>query len=125
LVSGETALANPIIKMEAAGEQPAVKLEGVKAPDWGYDGTRCHVLFSEALEAAQYQVWVSAYPDGRGAVQMGRMKKPGGLIEKLRPEIKLYLWVTYSIAATKEKKAVTSKPSNRLQIQLVDAFSQK
>ncbi len=122
---GETALANPIAKMQAAGELPAVKLEGVKMPDWGYDGTRCHVNFSEAPDAVEYQVWVSAYPDGRGAVQMGRMKKPGGLIGNLRPEIKLYLWVTYSIDPAKKKSVAASKPSNSLQIQLVDAFSQK
>ena len=67
------------------------------------------------------------YPDGRGAVQMGKMKAPGGLISNLRPAMKLYLWVTYSTAPVKGAKpaAASSKPSNRLEIQLVDAFSQK
>jgi hypothetical protein len=95
-------------------------------PDWGYDGTRCHVQFSEAPDAAEYQVWVAAYPDGRGAVQMGQMKSAGGLINNLRPAMKLYLWVTYLTAPVKgAKPAALSKPSNRLEIQLVDAFSQK
>lgn len=118
-------LSNPITKMEATRELPAVKLESVRPPDWGYDGTRCHVNFSAAPEAAEYQVWVSAYPDGRGAVQMGRMKKPGELINNLRPGLKLYFWVTYTTAAANNKPAVASKPSNPLEILLVDAFSQK
>jgi hypothetical protein len=126
-VTGEYAMANPIAKMDAAGALASVELKGVRNPDWGYDGTRCHVDFSEAPDAAEYQVWVSAYPDGRGAVLMGRMKTPGGLISNLRPAMKLYLWVTYATAPAKRAKspAVMSKPSNRLEIELVDAFSQK
>ncbi len=124
---GEFALANPITKMQAAGEFAPVKLEKIRMPDWGYDGTRCHVQFTEAPDAAEYQVWVSAYPDGRGAVRMGAMKTPGGLIHNLRPAMKLYLWVTYSMTPSKGRKPPTtlSKPSNPLEIQLVDAFSQK
>jgi hypothetical protein len=124
--TGDFTLANPITKLQAEGELAPVKLDGVRMPDWGYDGTRCHVQFSEAPDAAEYQVWVSAYPDGRGAVQMGKMKSPGGLIGSLRPATKLYLWVTYSTAPVKSAKPTAlSKPSNRLEIQLVDAFSQK
>ena len=125
--AGDFALANPIAKLQTAGEFAPVKLEKITVPDWGYDGTRCHVHFSEAPDAAEYQVWVSAYPDGRGAVQMGRMKTPGGLIGNLRPAMKLHLWVTYSVDPSKGRKSPTtmSQPSNRLEIQLVDAFSQK
>ncbi len=124
---GEVALANPIAKLQAEGELAPVKLDSVRMPDWGYDGTRCHVQFSEAPDAAEYQVWVAAYPDGRGALPMGKMKAPGGLISGLRPAMKLYLWVTYSATPAKGAKpaASLSKPSNRLEIQLVDAFSQK
>jgi hypothetical protein len=126
-LQGEFALANPITKLQAEGELTPVKLDSVRMPDWGYDGTRCHVQFSEAPDAAEYQVWVSAYPDGRGAVQMGKMKAPGGLISNLRPAMKLYLWVTYTTTPAKGAKPATaqSKPSNALEIQLVDAFSQK
>jgi hypothetical protein len=124
---GEFALANPIAKLQAGSEFAPVKLERIKMPDWGYDGTRCHVEFTTAPDAAEYQVWVSAYPDGRGAVQMGRMKTPGGLVGNLRPAMKLHLWVTYSLDPSKGGKpqGALSKPSNRLEIQLVDAFSQK
>ena len=113
-------LPNPIADMMAANELPATTLQEVTPPDWGYDGTRCHVHFDPVEGAAQYQVWVAAHEDGRGAVQTGSMAKPGGLVGGLRPALKLYLWVTY---ADEEKKQ--SKPSNVLEIQLVDAFGQK
>jgi len=111
--------ANPIAEM--ANNPPApVKLLRVVDPDWGYDGTRTHVHFTETTEAAQYEVWVSVQPDGRGAVALGRGTKSGFLVENLRPAMKLYLWVTY-----KSKDGQLSKPSNRLEIELIDAFSQK
>jgi hypothetical protein len=112
-------LPNPIARM-ATNPLPPVTLKGVRDPDWGYDGTCCHVDFAEMAGAAEYQVWVAAHPDGRGAQPMGRMAKSGGLLHGLRPATKLHLWVTYT---TGDKKQ--SKPSNRLDIELVDAFGQK
>ena len=110
---------NPIAEM-AKNTLAPVKLLGVKDPDWGYDGTRTHVNFTETADAAQYEVWVSVQPDDRGAVAIGRGTKSGFLVENLRPAMKLYLWVTY-----KTKDGAVSKPSNRLEIELIDAFSQK
>jgi hypothetical protein len=100
------------------------KLLRVADPDWGYDGTRCHVHFDEVAGAGQYQVWVAAHPDGRAAVLMGRMAKSGQLLEGLRPATDFYLWLTYSDQG-KDKEAKQSKPSNALKINLVDAFGQK
>jgi len=94
-------------------------------PDWGYDGTRAHVHFSPAADAAEYQVWVSAYPDGRGAAVLGKMKESGGLVNGFRPAMKLYLWVTYDETPAEGAVARRSVPSNRLAIDLVDAFGQK
>jgi len=116
-VTGEQG--NPIAELEKNTPAP-VKLLGVKDPDWGYDGTRTHVNFTETPDAAQYDVWVSTQPDGKGAVALGHGTKSGFLVENLRPAIKLYLWVTY-----KTKDGQVSKPSNRLEIELIDAFSQK
>jgi hypothetical protein len=123
-------MANPIADLASQGTLPPVTLEKVTMPDWGYDGTRCHVHFTEATGAKEYQVWVAAYPDGRGAVTIGTMKKSGGLVNNLRPAMKLYLWVTYSTGASPAKgktatSGATSRPSNPLEIDLVDAFSQK
>ena len=119
-------LPNPIADMAKANMLEPVKLLSVKNPDWGFDGTTCLVNFTETPNAAQYQVWLSAYPDGRGAIQLPwTMTKSGGQIYWLRPAMKLYLWVTYTSKADKDKPAQNSKPSNVLEIELVDAFSQK
>jgi hypothetical protein len=115
---------------EAAPDLPPVTLEKVTMPDWGYDGTRCHVHFTPAAVPATYDVWVAAYPDGRGAVSLAKMKQSGGIVEGLRPAMKLYLWVTYTEQPAKtggQEKAVVrrSPPSNRLDIELVDEFGMK
>lgn len=116
-------LSNPVADMQKAGELPGVLLRNVTNPDWGYDGTTCRVHFEEVPGDVTYTVWLSAYPDGRGAVALPwTMKKSGGQIYGLRPAIKLYLWVTY---ATGDTPAKISRPSNVLEIELVDAFSQK
>ena len=130
LARNQAKMANPIADLAESGTLPPVTLEKVTMPDWGYDGTRCHVHFTEQAGATEYQVWVAAYPDGRGAVKIGTMKKSGGLVNNLRPAMKLYLWVTSSTTtpAAKGSKATSverSRPSNRLEIELVDAFSQK
>ncbi len=113
------ALPNPIADM-AANPLPAVTLQGIRMPDWGYDGTSCYADYTEAPDATEYQVWVAAYPDGRGAVVLGRGPTSGALVRQLQPAEKLYLWITY-----KTKGGATSKPSNALPIELVDAFANK
>jgi len=118
-------LTNPIEKMTRENELAPTVITGIKMPDWGYDGTRCHVQFTEKAGAAAYQVWVSAYPDGRGAVALASMPKSGGLVGGLRPARKFYLWVTYNTAAPAGKPAKASKPSNRFDIELIDAFGMK
>ncbi|MHB9110884.1 MAG: hypothetical protein ACYDCO_27835 [Armatimonadota bacterium] len=118
LPAGAAGARNPIAEMQA-NPLPAVTLLGVRNPDWGYDGTVCHVDFTEAPGAAEYQVWVAAYPDGRGAVPLGKMPAPGGLLRNLRPGRQLHLWVTYAAEGGE------SRPSNGLAIELVDAFVRK
>ena len=113
-------LPNPIKDMTADSPLAPTKLHRVTDPDWGYDGTRCHVHFDEVDGATQYQVWVSARKDGRGAVRMARMSESGQLLRGLRPATPFCLWVTYTDAGKKQ-----SKPTNCLAIELVDAFGQK
>lgn len=124
------AIANPIADMAAiADAPPPVRLDKVTQPDWGYDGTRAHVHFTEASVATGYEVWLAADPDGHGAVQLGKMLKSGGLVRGLRPGMKLYLWVTYTQAIPSESGkrpgSRRSRPSNVLEIQLVDEFGMK
>jgi len=124
LPEAPASLPNPIMRMAETNPLPATKLHKVTDPDWGYDGTRCHVHFDEVEGASQYQVWVAAHEDGRGAVLMGRMSKTGQLLQRLRPATDFHLWVTYTDQG-KGKEQKQSKPSNPLRINLVDAFGQK
>jgi len=119
LLSGVNNLPNPIAEM-AKNELAPVTLKGVRPPDWGYDGTTGMVDFTETPEASGYQVWVAAYLDGRGAVTLANPTKSGQQMYGLRPAMKLYLWVTY-----KTKDGKQSKPSNRLEVEMVDAFGEK
>ena len=123
-------LANPIAEMAAVADAPPpVRLERVTPPDWAYDGTRVHVHFTEAADAAGYVIWLAAHADGRGAVPLARLPKSGGLVRGLRPGMKLYLWVTYNQAVTtkagKKSPGPRSWPSNPLEIELVDEFGMK
>lgn len=114
-------LPNPIAELAASGAAPATKIERFFAPEQFNDGTRTHVAISPVDGAKEYQVWVSAYADGRGAMPMG---KPGPaaepLVNRLRPNIPLHFFVTYTTADGK-----TSKPSEVATITLKDEFVQK
>jgi len=94
-------------------------------PDWGYDGTRCHVNFKEVADAAEYEVWVGAYPDGSGAVSMARAKKSGVLVNGLRPSRDLYPLGDLFRQARAGQAPSQGKPSNVFKIRLVDAFGMK
>ncbi|MDA1139169.1 MAG: hypothetical protein O3B01_11350 [Planctomycetota bacterium] len=117
-------LPNPIREMSEKNSLPLTKLVKVKDPGWGYDGTRCHVTFEEVANAGQYQIWVAAQEDGRGAQLMARMSKSGELLQGLRPYTNFYLWVTYTDKGEGNDQR-QSKPSNVLPIHLIDAFGQK
>lgn len=114
-------MANPIADAEKAGVGAATKALRVRDPEHQYDGTRCHVDFEPVADAKTYDVWVSPYPDGRGAMKLGTAwAKSGEMIQGLRPDITFYLFVTYTDAAGK-----VSKPSPPLAFTLKDRFGYK
>ena len=118
--TGKVEMPNPIVQMAQDNDLPPIKLLGVKDPDWGYDGTRCHVNFEPVPDAKQYQIWVAAHPDGRGAQAMAQFNESGQILQGLRPATRFYLWVTYT-----DQDGKQSMPSNMLDIELVDAFGMK
>jgi hypothetical protein len=68
-----------------------------------------------------YDVWVSPYADGRGAVQLGKgWTEPGKLLTGLRASTDFYLFV---VAVTKDGKH--SKPAPGYKIHLKDMFPMK
>jgi hypothetical protein len=93
----------------------------VSDPAHQYDGTRCHVHFEAVAGAISYDVWVSPYPDGRGAMKLGAgWKESGGLIAGLRPDTDFYAFVVYA-----DKDGKQSKPSPPLKFALKDRFVYK
>jgi hypothetical protein len=115
------ALGNPIAELEKTGVGPRTKATSVTDPTYAYDGTRCHVKFDPVAGAKSYDVWVSPYADGRGAIQLGKAwTKPGQLLEGLRPDIEFYAFVIYT-----DKDGKLSKPSAPLTFKLKDRFGYK
>ena len=93
----------------------------VTDPVHQYDGTRCHVHFDLVPGAKSYDVWVSPYLDGRGALQLGAgWTESGKLIQGLRPDMEFHAFVLYT-----DKDGKLSKPSKPFQFILKDRFGYK
>jgi hypothetical protein len=115
------ALGNPIAELEKTGVGPRLKVLNVTDPTFAYDGTRCHVNFETITGAKGYDIWVSPYADGRGAIQLAKgWTKSGQLLEGLRPDIEFHLFVVSTDGAGK-----LSKPSAPLAFKLKDRYGYK
>jgi len=114
-------LENPITKLAETGTGAPLTLTKAEPPDRESDGTRCLLFFEPMAAAKKYDIWVSPYPDGRGAIMVGPgWTKPGQLLTGLRANIDLYLFAIYTDEAGKN-----SKPSAGLKINLKDMFPMK
>jgi hypothetical protein len=116
--AGTPALGNPIAEMAKTGEAASTKVTKVEEPMHGSNGTRGHVFFTPVEGAKSYDVWVSPYPDGRGAVKLGSgWAEPGKLIEGLCADTEFYVFVVYT-----DRDGKLSKPSAPLKIHLKNRF---
>jgi hypothetical protein len=114
-------LVNPLKKLAETGTGEGPAVTKVTPPGREYDGKRCHVHFTPVATAAGYDVWVSPYADGRGAVKLGAgWKKPGELLTGLSPNVDLYLFV----AAT-DRAGKATKPGKPFKVNLKDMFPMK
>ncbi len=114
-------LSNPIAELAKTGVGAPTRVQKVTDPQHQYDGTRCHVHFDPVAGAKTYDAWVSAYPDGRGALQLGKdLTESGKLIEGMRPDVEFYLFVVYT-----DKDGKLSKPSEPFKFMLKDRFGYK
>ncbi len=112
------ALDNPIAKLAETGVGAAPEITKVTPPEREYDGRQCHVHFASVPGAKTYDIWVTTYPDGRGAIALGeKWTKAGQLLTGLTPNFDLYLFVVARDAADKP-----SKPSKAFKINLKDMF---
>ena len=118
---GAPELTNPIAEFEKTGVGTPTKVQKVTDPLHQYDGTRCHVHFDLVPGAAKYDVWVSPYPDGRGALQLDTgWTESGRMIQGLRPDVEFYVFVLYT-----DKDGKLSKPSAPFAFTLKDRFGYK
>ena len=77
--------------------------------------------FAPVTGAKTYDVWVSTYADGRGAVLLGKdWTAPGQLLTALSPNTDLYLFVVAREAAEK-----ASRPGKHFKVNLKDMFPQR
>lgn len=114
-------LANPIRTLTEAGTTAGPAVTKVSPPEREYDGRRCHVHFAAVAEAKTYDVWVSTYADGRGAILLGKdWSAPGQLLAGLSPNVDLYLFVVAKDAAGK-----SSRPGEGFKVNLKDMFPQR
>ncbi len=114
-------LSNPIDEMREKGTLPALKIQAIKPPAERDDGTMCYVHFEEVPDALEYEVFVSPYEDGRGALSMTKgIKRSGVLIRGLKPEKDFYAFIVY-----KNKEGKISKPSQGFKFRLKDTFGMK
>lgn len=114
-------LANPLKKVTETGIGEGPVIIKISPPEREYDGKRCHVHFDPSPSAAKYDIWVSPYADGRGAVRLGTgWPKPGELLTGLSPNIDLYIFVVAIDPASKP-----SKPGKAFKVNLKDMFPMK
>ena len=93
----------------------------INPPEREYDGRRCHVHFAPAVGAKTYDVWVTTYSDGRGAILLGKnWTAPGQLLTGLSPNIDLYLFVV-----AKDSAGKSSRPGKGFKVNLKDMFPQR
>lgn len=119
--TGVPNLGNPVKDMMATGEVTPTMLTKVTLPEQVADGTRCYVHFEPIEGATKYDIWVSPYADGLGAMLLGKgWKEPGGLLRGLRPDTDFYLFVVHT-----DKEGKVSRPSDALKIRLKDLFAMK
>jgi hypothetical protein len=112
------ALANPLTKLRQTGTGDGPTITKIEPPAREYDGRRCLVHFAPAAKGAKYDIWVSPYADGRGAVQLGvGWAGPGQLLTGLSANVDLYLFVVAVDAAGRR-----SRPGPGFKINLRDMF---
>jgi len=119
--AGLPRLANPIQELAAQGAGAANAVTRVEPPAHEYDGTRCLVFFEKSPAAVSYDLWVSPYPDGTGAVKLGTAwPGPGQLITGLRPGVEFYAFVVAT-----NQDGTHSQPSRPYRFVLKDLFPMK
>ena len=97
----------------------APEITGFSEPQHFNDGRQMHIHFRPD-PALKYNLYVTRYPDGRGADLLAAGVTDDQLVGGLRPEMTIYLFLTSVNAQKKE-----SKPSKAYQLITHDKFLEK
>ena len=112
---------NPIAEFAAKGKMPATELIRLEEPQQYCDGTRAMFHFKMVPEAVSYDIFVSRYADGTGALRLGKnLKTSGMMVTGFKPDTDFYAFVVYY-----DKTGNASKPSKPLHFNLQDKFGNK
>jgi hypothetical protein len=110
---------NIIAKLSAEGAGAAPELRDFTEPTHFNDGRRMTIHFNEA-PGQKYNLYLSIYPDGRGADLLKAGVKSEDIVAGMKPEVPLYLFLT-SVGDDKKE----SKPSKPVKLTTHDNFAEK
>lgn len=111
-------LVNPIADLAKSGTLPPGRIVSVKDPDTWFDGTRGVFTFEMPADAVAADMWMSMYPDGRGALRLGKnLKSSPAQVGGFLSGTEFYAFLVWRDAAGN-----VSKPSEPFKYRLVDHF---
>ncbi len=110
---------NPIAKLIVEGAGPAPEIRDFKEPQHFNDGRRMMIHFDEAPDK-KYNLYLSIYPDGRGADLIKLGVKTDTQVNGFKPETPMYMFLT-AVGADKKE----SKPSKPYKLVTHDNFAEK
>ena len=110
---------NPIARLAIEGVGPAPAIKEFVEPQHFNDGRSMLIRFAQD-PALTYNLYLSRFPDGRGADLLVGGVKDNQSVAGLRPETKMYLFLTVVNAEKKE-----SKPSAPFELITHDNFAEK
>jgi len=110
---------NPIATLAATGVGTAPAINGFAEPPHFNDGRSMLIRF-EQNPVLSYNLYLGRYPDGRGAELLVGGVKDNQPVSGLRPETRMYLFLTAVDADKKE-----SKPSAAFELITHDNFAEK
>ena len=111
-------LPNPIAEMVKTGKGEPGKILAVKDPDTWFDGTRGVFSYEMPTNAVSADMWMSLYPDGRGALKVGKgLKESPQLVQGFLADTTFYAFLVW-----KDKAGNPSKPSAPFKFKLIDHF---
>ena len=110
---------NTLARLSAEGTGAAPELREFTEPPHFNDGRRMTIHFDET-PGLKYNLYLSIYPDGRGADLLKAGVKSEEVVTGLKPEVPMYLFLTSGGADNKE-----SKPSKPVKLITHDNFAEK